>query len=511
MRNDGSRSTWRYFSIVGWIVNDDSKDLIDEVFDPQRFRQYGHQLVDLLTSHLQGLRTEDPSNLPDVLNFVPPEELMTQWESISDWDQGNQTPEEVFERVLKHSIRLHHPSFIGHQISPAAPLAAISSLLIDLVNNGMGVYEMGMAGTCIENQIVNSVAQKLGFPDDAGGVFTSGGSLANLTALLAARSRCLEKLESEKRVCTKLGIMVSAQAHYCIARSAKIMGFDSSQVIPVLTNDRFQIETDELPKALASAREAGIEIMAVVGNACSTSTGSFDDLRAMGQFCRDRDLWFHVDGAHGAAMIYSEKYKYLLDGISLADSLAMDFHKLLLTPALCSAVIFANGSTAYQTFAQKADYLWGQTDEEWFNLAKRTFECTKNMMGLKVYMLLAVYGERLFNQSVTRVTDLAIDFANLLKSSNDFQLLVDPQTNIVCFRYVGLPQSRLRARSNQAIDAINSRIRMALVERGDHFIVQTVVQDSVWLRCTVSNPMTGNQQFKSLMDSIRNLANSVIS
>ena len=177
----------------------------------------------------------------------------------------------------------------------------------------------------------------------------------------------------------QVAILVSEQAHYCVTRSAHLLGVEPGGIIRVTTNDRYQMDLGAMRDACSRAEDAGQKIMVVVGSACSTSTGSFDDLTGIGEFCRAKGIWFHVDGAHGAAMAFSEKYRHKVAGIEFADSVAMDFHKMLLTPAIISALIFRDEQKSYQSFRQKADYLWSQSseDHEWFNLAKRTFECTK--------------------------------------------------------------------------------------------------------------------------------------
>ena len=459
---------------------------LEQAFDPEQFRKLGHDVVDRLADHLTHWLDRKPD---EAIPWESPASSLERWSDLAPIEMQT-----LFESVIDHSVKLHHPRFMGHQISPSLPIAAVAGLVTDLLNNGMGVYEMGIAGTAIENTVVKATAAKLGFNEGADGFLTSGGSLANLTALVAA----FEQLPTTTAA-SQVAILVSEQAHYCVTRSAHLLGVEPGGIIRVATNDRYQMDLGAMRDACSRAEDAGRKIMAVVGSACSTSTGSFDDLTGIGEFCRAKGFWFHVDGAHGAAMAFSEKYRYKVAGIELADSVAMDFHKMLLTPAIISALIFRDEQKSYQSFRQKADYLWSQSseDHEWFNLAKRTFECTKSMMGLKVYSIIRAHGFEVFDESVTRVVDLAQAFGTLIEERQDFALAVSPETNIVCFRYA--PEDQ------QALSRINQEIRQQLLEEGRHYIVQTTLEGETWLRTTLANPMTELRDLNDLLERIEQI------
>jgi L-2,4-diaminobutyrate decarboxylase len=222
-------------------------------------------------------------------------------------------------------------------------------------------------------------------------------------------------------------------------------------------------------------------------------------LKSIADFAQKHDLWFHVDAAHGGALIFSKKHKHLLAGIDAADSITMDFHKMLLTPAITTALLYKNGKNAYQTFSQKAQYLWKDSDtQEWYNLAKRTFECTKTMMGFKVYAALNEYGTPLYEAYIDQVQNNAKAFAELINEAHDFELALEPQTNIVCFRFI--PPTSI---SN--ISEINAYVREKLVESGPFYLVQTELKGEKWLRVTLSNPFTSILELKDLLDQIRTI------
>jgi L-2,4-diaminobutyrate decarboxylase len=468
----------------------DRKQRLKSAFDPSSFQQTGHKLVDYLSenleSHLAG-KTEKaiPWEAPEVL-----------------WEKGLETssldPFPLFAQVAARSIHLHHPRYVGHQIAPPLPLVALSGLLSDVINNGMGIYEMGMAGTIMERYVVEWTASQFGLGAGSSGFLTSGGSLANLTALLAARqAQADHDIWSEGYGAgEKLAVMVSAEAHYCIQRAVRIMGWGEGGIISIPTDEAFRLDPAGLEPAFKKASQAGRRVIAVVACSCSTATGSYDPLAPIADFCEKHGLWFHVDAAHGGPAAFSEKHRSLLAGSERADSIVMDFHKMALCPALCTALLFRDSRQSYQTFAQKAAYLWEDpAEQEWHLLAKRTFECTKSMMSLKPYVLLRHFGPQVLADYVEEVFALAQTFGQMLREAPDFELFLWPEANIVCFRH--LPEKGID------LNAWNAKVRRKLVEEGRFYLVQTEIAGRLYLRTSLMNPFTTEEDLMALLDRIR--------
>jgi L-2,4-diaminobutyrate decarboxylase len=461
-------------------------------YNGEEFRQLGHEIIDFLADYLENANS--PEGISANHKFDP-DALYNDLRKMPFKGSSLQ----LFQKVVDDSVHLHSRRYMGHQISPTLPVAALAGLVSDFINNGMGVFEMGTLGTAMERTVVQTMVELFELGEEADGVLTSGGTLSNFTALLTARAIKAKEPIWEQGQTQKLGLMVSEQAHYCVDRAVRMMGWGTEGILKVPTNDQFQIRVDQLPVVLKEAENKGIQVIAVVGSACSTSTGSFDDLRALAAFAQEHNLWFHVDAAHGGALIFSKKYSELLDGIQEADSITMDFHKMLLTPAITTALLYKNGKNAYQTFSQKAQYLWKDSEtQEWYNLAKRTFECTKTMMGFKVYAALNEYGTPLYEEYINQVQDNAKVFAELINEAQDFELALEPQTNIVCFRFVpSEPQVDL--------SQLNAEIREKLVVNGSFYLVQTELNGEKWLRVTLSNPFTSILELKDLLNQIRTI------
>ncbi len=473
-------------------------NLLQTAYDPETFRQQGHQLIDALADRL----AKSLQGVGNVCSTVAPADELAHWQA-----RMAQPPQEVAEflaEFVERSIHLHHPHYVGHQVCAPAPAAALAGLVSELMNNGMAIYEMGPAATALEKWVIQRTAAAFGMPE-GDGFLTSGGTLATLTALLGARARQLGDAVLEHGTEPQWAIMTSEESHYCVTRAVQIMGWGKDSVVLVPTDDRCKMQVDLLDTLFQQSVARGRTPIAVVGCACSTSTGSYDDLRAIAKFCASRKLWFHVDGAHGGAVAFCEELRGRLDGIELADSVILDYHKLLLTPALATAVIFRERSASWAAFHQRAQYLWDESaGEEWHNVGRRSFECTKHSISVKIAALFRTGGEALFAEYLRAVHQLARQFAELVQARGQFALAVEPESNIVCFRHA--PSDRSPSDWNEH----NARLRLAVVGSGKYYLVQTVIRGRTWLRCALMNPFTKLSHLEELLTEIEQLTDSVI-
>lgn len=466
---------------------------LDKAFNPESFRKSGHQLIDLLADYLESFTDETKA-----IRWQTPDEEQLYW---SKYNLDNSGELQLFKDILDRSIHVHDPKYMGHQVAAPAPVTALSSMLSALLNNGMAVYEMGAAATAIEQVVCRQMCHYIGYNDQSDGVLTSGGTLANLTAMLCARQRKAGSDIWADGMVEDLVVLVSSEAHYCVDRALRIMGLGDQGIIKVAVDDQYRMDLDQLELAHNDAISKGKKVLAVVGSAPSTSTGMYDDLAAIADFAKAHDLWFHVDAAHGGAAVFSDKYKGLLTGVAMADSIVVDAHKMMMTPALVTFLLFKNKQDSYATFSQKAQYLWEQNEqEEWYNLAKRTFECTKRMMSIQIFTLMQMYGPGLFDEFVTRQYDLARWFATFVESLNNFEIAVFPDSNIVCFRYIN------DALNHKELDQINAQIRKSMLEDGRYYIVQTTLDKGVYMRITIMNPNTTKEILESLIEELYLLA-----
>ncbi|MDD3384957.1 MAG: aminotransferase class I/II-fold pyridoxal phosphate-dependent enzyme [Bacteroidales bacterium] len=472
-------------------------DLLRKAYDPEEFRQQAHRLVDLIANHLKDSYNQ---KLTSVLPWKEPDERLEHWRNELETEFQF---DEFWQDTIEETIHIHHPRYMGHQVCASIPIAGLSEMLNGALNNGSAIYEMGPVSTAMERVVTDWLAKAIGFDEDSAGILTSGGSLGNLTALLAARQSQAgyDLWQKGHQDGFHPALMVSAEAHYSVARAVQLMGWGEQGVIKVPTDNHFRLDPSQLDACLNQAREQGLSVIAVVGNACSTSTGTYDPLTEIAEFCRKNNLWFHVDGAHGGAAAITPKYQHLTRGIELADSVVIDFHKMLGISALTTAVLFREGHRSYDPFNQKAVYILHEKERElWFNSAVRTLECTKNMMGIKVYSILRTYGPQVFIDYLTTCYDLGKEFSTLISQSSDFELPYEPETNIVCFRWID-PSLPL-----EEIDRINADVRKTIIESGQFYIVQTKIMGRTYLRTCIMNPLTTRKEMEDLLHLVSSTA-----
>ncbi|MFZ9887463.1 MAG: pyridoxal phosphate-dependent decarboxylase family protein [Myxococcota bacterium] len=468
-----------------------------DLFAIDRFRADAHNVVELMTQYLA--QSAAIGSDPPVLPRTGPNALCELFPSaFPEVGDGDLVP--TIRRALEHSTALHSPGFVGHQVATPLPGAALCDLVAALTNNGMAIYEMGPAGTAMEKAVLQHLGRSLGMPENAGGVLTSGGSLGNLTALLAARQEKagFDVWRRGLAAGPQLVVLVAATAHYSVARAVRVLGLGDAGIVDVEVDDRLRLSPEALERAIVTCRKEGKRPIAVVASAGSTAAGAIDPLDEVADICARHDLWFHVDGAHGASLVLSRRRREHLKGIERADSVVWDAHKMLAMPALLTALLFRDGKKGARAFSQSAAYLFHDDDKEsWADVGRRTMECTKRAMSLKLYACLEAYGTRFFEEHVDRCCDLATALADAVRAHPSFELLTEPSCNIVCFRLRGLDGGQQAA------------VRRMVVEGGRFYLVKVRIEGELWLRCTLASPRTTKALLSEMLEELAAAAASL--
>ena len=417
------------------------------------------------------------------------------------------------EQILARGHNLHDPRYIGHQVPASIPLAGLFDAIGSVTNQVMAIYEMGPWASAVERAVIDELGEIVGLqPGEFSGVITHGGSLANLTALLTARNVSLG--DSWEKGLHRDGpppVLIShAEAHYCIARSAGILGLGTNQVIPADLDERRRIDPIRLDDQLRELRGRNQPIMAVVACACATPIGAFDPLPEIADVCRRYDVWLHVDAAHGGATRLSERHRHLTAGLEQADSFIIDAHKMMFVPALCAMVFYRDKRHAFEAFRQNAPYLFdpsapGLAD---FDSGLKTIECTKRAAAFGLWGVWSLFGRQLFADLVDVTFEMGRQFHERLVNAADFEPLHVPECNIVVFRY--LPRQIADAPSD-VIGAFQLDLRRELIHSGEFYIVPTQKDGTAALRVTVINPLTTIEHLDQLMETLRTIGDRLLS
>ena len=422
---------------------------------------------------------------------------------IKNGDLTGESLDEFLKTYLDNTTRLHHPGYLAHQVGIPHPTGALGSFIDGFTNNAMSIYEMGPAAAAIEFFMVNYLLLKIGWepmPPDienrltyphSAGILTHGGSLANMTALLAARNH-LDSTIRENGTSSDITILAPEASHYSIAKAAGITGIGEKNVRPLATDSHGRVIVSKLEPSFQAAVGQGRRIVALVANACATGTGLYDPISEIGDFCNEKGIWFHVDGAHGGAALFSKTCKTLVKGIEKADSVIIDAHKMLRTPTVCAALLVKDALDLDQTFQSKAGYLFHDKKNPGFDFLGQGMECTKAGLGLKFFMTLAALGEKNIEAYIDATYDLAREAFDYISAQPDFEVPVKPESNILCFRL-------------KAPDDVQIRVRDRLIEEGSFYLSSTELKGARYLRMVFMNPETKLHHIKDLISSIREI------
>src|SRR6266566_7236313 len=287
------------------------------------------------------------------------------------------------ETIVPFSRQNAHPRMFGYVQSPGTPLAAFADLLVSILNANLTVWRSAPAPVELERLTIDWIRQILGFDSEAGGLFVSGGSMANLTALAAAR-------QTKEHSSGRLRMYASSATHFSISKAAALLGIARENVQHVAIDERFKIRMDDLVAKITADLEAGYVPFCVIGNAGTVDTGAVDPLGEIREVANRFHLWMHVDGSYGAFAMLAESARKLFAGMEQADSIALDPHKWLYLPVDVGCVIYRDPEIARVTFAHEAEYtrMFGEEEDEAFICWDYGPELSRRFRALKVWMLL---------------------------------------------------------------------------------------------------------------------------
>ena len=488
---------------------DDARRRIHAAYDPELLRSAGGRLAELLSQHLAAIQSGAGPVIPW---HQPPDNVQQASQMLADAPGLDASPELLTQRfadlvsvMLQHGINLHHPRYIGHQVPASVPVAGLFDAVGSVTNQPMAIYEMGPWATAAEWAMVRELGQAIGWqPGEFSGLVTHGGSLANFTALLTARNVALGDVweRGVPRDGPPPVLVVHADAHYCVSRSAGMLGLGTDHVLRVPLDDRRRMDPNRLDEMLAGLRARRQPIVAAVACSCSTPNGAFDPLPEIADVCRRHDVWLHVDAAHGGAACLSPRHRHLVTGLERADSIVWDAHKMLFMPALCAFVFYRDKARRFETFRQVAPYLFDPTAPGLaeYDSGLRAVECTKRAAAFGLWGVWALFGPQLFADLVDVTFALGQVLYGKLCAAPDFEPVHDPQCNIVVFRHV---PDALRDAPPERLGRFQMDLRRRLIESGQFYIVSTNIDRVGALRVTIINPLTTPDHLDQLLDALR--------
>ena len=406
-------------------------------------------------------------------------------ETITAKGLGGDKALDIFKHVLAQAcISTDHPRYLA--FIPSAPTE--SATLFDLVVGASALYGgswlEGAGAVFAENQALRWLSDLADFPSSSGGVFVQGGTIGNLSALVAARHGARAKYPGVKRWV----IAASSQAHSSIKSAADVMDVEVL-IIPTDKNEKMQGSTTAFEIDRHHQANPDHRVFAVVATAGSTNLGIIDDLKGVGQIASERGIWYHIDGAYGLAALASPRSKALFNGIELADSFIVDPHKWLFAPFDACALIYKDPEIARAAHTQHAGYLETLDSGQW-NPSDYAIHLTRRVRGLPFWFSLATHGTDKYAESMDQTMDLARASAELIKEHQNLELLMEPELSIVAFRRKGWQASDYQRWSDKLlVDQIG-------------FVTPSSHQGEPILRFAIVNPWTSITDIKIILATL---------
>ncbi|MBX2870160.1 MAG: aspartate aminotransferase family protein [Acidiferrobacterales bacterium] len=461
-------------------------------------RRYGYEVVDHLVEHFTTLADKSPVQLATRQQM---ESLLTETLPMSPTP-----PEEVLNHVIENVLNkngaISHPKAYSFVPGPSNFIGSLADALSSGFNVFAGSWMASPAATQIEIIVINWLLEMFHFPvKQGGGLFTSGGSMANLTAIVTARRiRCGEDFSNST-------IYLSDQAHSSNIKALNILGFKKMQVRIIPTDLEFRISLNKLKNAIYADKLAGKAPLCVIASAGTTNTGSIDPLDSLADLCKAENIWFHIDGAYGGAAILAKNSNQLLKGIERADSLTVDPHKWFFQPYEIGCLLVKDYNWLTETFTEKPEYLRdveGNSSE--INFYDHGVQLTRSFRALKLYMSLKTFGLDAFKQAVKYNIDLAQKVEKVLRQSDQWEVVSSATIAVINFRFNPLNQSYPESK----LDEINQLISQHIIESGEALLATTVLQNQVVLRMCLINPRTSYEHVMETITHCENFAAGVL-
>lgn len=450
--------------------------------------QYGYRIVDVLVDHFKNLHDKKPV----VLGTRKEMDSLLVEDVPEMGEDAMKVLDHIVANIIDKNDLLSHPKSFAFVPSPSN----FVSVMVDTLATGFNIFSGGWAASPAASELeivtINWLLKIFKFPvKKGGGLFTSGGSMANLMALLTARrQKCGDDF-------SKATIYLSDQAHSSNIKAIKIMGFRKEQVRIIPVDSEFRISLNRLSNAIAKDRLEGWTPICIIASAGTTNTGTVDPLEEISRICKREDLWYHVDGAYGGAAMLSKKRSKCLKGIEYADSLTVDPHKWFFQPYEIGCLLVKNHKWLSTTFSETPEYLRdieGNASE--INFHEHGIQLTRRFRALKFYASIKTFGLASFRNAVEYSIELAESVELRLRKSPLWEVVTHANLAILNFRYNPIHFEL----SEKDLDIVNQKIVKHIMLSREAILATTVLNQQVVLRMCLINPRTSLKDVKDVLN-----------
>lgn len=493
---------------------------LDLDLSPEEFQRLGHRVVDAIADYYRTIRTRPvfPGRTGEQVEAVFDEPLPLRGEA----------PEAVLDawrdRILPNATHLGSPRYFGFVNGSGTMMGVLADALAAAVNMNVGAWKPAPAATEIERRTVRWIAEMIGYSPDCGGLFVSGGTMANLTGILTALRNLAEYdttpegLQSPRRKGRYTLYMADHEGHSSVVRVADILNLGRDAVRRVPSHEDFTMDVEALERMLEEDAGRGDIPFCVVGQVGSINVGAVDPLKAIADVCEERGLWFHADGACGAVGAILPQKRDLYRGLERADSVTLDPHKWLFMNYEAACVLVREPERLHRAFSLTAPYLRGTLPTEYTGMDYHEWgpQMSRGFKALKVWMTLKHWGVEGYRRLLAQGVRAAEHLDRRVREAEDFQALHEPVLFIYSFRYAPRDlQRRLEAdprrqrRVDRYLDRLNQRIADELQLSGLAFVMTTAVRDRTVLRLSICSHRTTLEEIDRVFEKMRELGHAV--
>jgi len=462
-------------------------------FDSETRRRLGYRLIDHIDAFF--------SSLPDRPVQLPAAERT--YGALQDalpeiGEDAGKVFDELCREMMDKGFHVPSANYFGLMNPTPTYMGVLAEALVAALNPQLATLARSQLASKIEIQTLRWIGERVGWPGDFSGTFTTGGNEANFSGLaLALATKFPDAIENGiASIGAPPVAYTSAEAHHSLDKSAGLLGIGRKALQRIPVTASLQLDVEKVENAIQKDRAAGKKPFCVIATAGTTNTGTVDDLVAISEVCRRHDFWLHVDGAYGASAIFSDKHRNLVSGIDLADSVTIDPHKWLAVPFAAGAILTCHPPILERAFAVAAPYMPKATGAKLPDNSGISTQWTRRMNSLKLWLTLRVHGRRAYEDLIDRHLILARRFADWVQSSPHFELAAPQVLPIVAFRLKSahLDASQLTAAHNEIADSITSD--------GQRWISETKVNGASALRMMVISYLTEERHLDSLQQAL---------
>jgi len=455
----------------------------------QQIRKMSSLLGDTLVSY-QSTLAEMPV-FPDVdiaaLNAISAEPIPEDGVPV-------QSLVEEFNRVIvPNSLHIAHPRFLAYVTASPSGVAPFAEAFTAMIDQNCAIWQGGPAANAVERRVLGWLAGLFGLAEDTPGLLVSGGSMANLVALTAARDASIpghKREDGMQSVSAPMTMYTSSEVHTSVYKAANMLGIGQNFVRTIPVDDAFRMRVDALADAIAKDRADGFQPGVVIASPGTVQTGAFDPIDAIADLCAREDMWLHADGAYGALGILADRLQPELAALKRADSLTMDPHKLLFSSNEAGCALVRRPGALHDAFAHESSYIGQETIPEFTDYKDFGPQLTRQFRALKVWWIIRAHGMALLRTTVNQLLDLAMNFAEAIEARPELELAVKPTLTAVCFRVRDWDDER------------NSALLDALIKSGVVYFGPAILKGRYFIRACFTSYRTTEADVELVIEAI---------